>query len=96
MPDQLQIRNKFGQLWEKSRYEPYRRKDGTETRLAVWRSWCAKCGAEFEVTTPEGVVAAEQSHRLETRRCPKHRRHANVIPPIHPAHFGEPEGSDLA
>src|SRR5215471_9353588 len=52
---------------------PYRRRDGTETQLAVWRSSCVICGAEFEITTPLCVATTQQSTAFGVVTCKAHR-----------------------
>lgn len=51
----------------------YIRKDGRPTQIKVWRANCIKCGAAFEVTTPQTATRIEQSHAFNTRCCPDHR-----------------------
>lgn len=57
-----------GQVYSFVRTEPYRRRDGTETELRVYRSGCARCHEPFEVKVSAG------GHRSLNRRCPKHHR----------------------
>jgi hypothetical protein len=47
--------------------EPHTRKDGSKTKLAIWQSDCAECGAVFECRSP--IIAPPQ-----TRRCDEHKR----------------------
>jgi hypothetical protein len=59
-----------GQHYELVRQEPYtRRRDGTLTALAVWRSHCALCGEPFELRTP-----ANSTRFTPNRRYQKHKR----------------------
>ena len=51
----------------------YIRKDGTPTKIKVWRAHCSKCDEPFDVTTPQSVTSIEQSHALKARQCDKHR-----------------------
>lgn len=48
------------------RIEPYTRKDGKQTQVAVWESACATCGAPFEQKSP-----IWRPHPLAN--CPAHR-----------------------
>jgi hypothetical protein len=52
---------------------PYRRRDRTETQLAVWQSTCVICGANFEVTTPLHATTPEESTTFGTITCKAHR-----------------------
>lgn len=57
------------------RTEPYKRKDGSETALAVWVGHCVDCGSPFEVTTPlpwtQGFARTKSFGRV---RCDMHKR----------------------
>lgn len=46
--------------------EPYRRKDGQQSKLLTWASDCPDCQSRFEVKT--GLKGKDL-----TRRCPEHR-----------------------
>lgn len=46
--------------------EPYRRKDGTASRLLIWRSDCPRCGQSFTVKT--GLVTKSLNRRCEPCR----------------------------
>lgn len=50
----------------------YRRKDGTETTLRVWRGFCVVCGEGFEVTTPS-TGHLRRSGSFEVVTCATHR-----------------------
>jgi hypothetical protein len=63
------IKSYKGQLYELTRTEPYTRRDGTETHLAVWRLHCADCGEPLELQTP-----CKSSKFEPNRRCQKHKR----------------------
>ena len=39
-----------GQLYERVRTEPFERKDGGASEIAIWRSTCAQCEDPFECT----------------------------------------------
>jgi hypothetical protein len=47
------------------RIEPYTRRDGTETSVAVWQSVCSQCRGQFECTTPALTLNFKPA-----RRCP--------------------------
>jgi hypothetical protein len=51
-----------------------RRRDGSETTLAIWQSQCVICGANFEVTVPGFVATAEQSKSFLMATCGPHRK----------------------
>jgi hypothetical protein len=46
--------------------QPYRRKDGTASRLLIWRSECPRCGQSFTVKT--GLVTKSLNRRCEPCR----------------------------
>jgi hypothetical protein len=49
---------------------PYTRKDGTHTRLDVWASACAVCGARFTISVPVGSVDSKAFGR---KHCDQHK-----------------------
>jgi hypothetical protein len=51
--------------------EPYTRKDGTVTKLEVWRGFCVVCGEPFEVRTAR---ATSKSKVFQTTTCAIHRK----------------------
>lgn len=55
-------------------FEPYTRRDGTQTAIKRWAASCRTCGAAFTVTTPAGVSRYEQANAFGVRRCERHRR----------------------
>jgi len=57
-----------GQLYECIGERLHIRKDGEVITLAVWRSYCARCGAAFEFATPAGAAFSPN------RRCASHKR----------------------
>jgi len=59
--------------FRKTGTRPYRRKDGTDTTLALWESRCIICGTPFEVATPHDIRTPQQTHSFGTVTCPKHR-----------------------
>lgn len=64
-----EIRMYDNQRYECVAFEPYSRRDGTTTTLAVWESACARCGATFRFKTPESATKFSPN-----RRCEKHKR----------------------
>ena len=62
-----------GQVFDRSREEPYTRADGTRTALVVWVSRCAVCGAEFEVKTPAALADPAASKSFGARHCAAHK-----------------------
>lgn len=58
-----------GRMWTAVGFEPYTRKDGTETELAVWRGHCTRCNSAFLVKTP-AVLLLDSSGSFDTARCP--------------------------
>jgi hypothetical protein len=69
-----------GQHYELMRQDPYTRRDGTLTTLAVWRSHCAQCGDSFELRTP-----VKSSKFVPNRRCQAHKRPGVRVKPKAPA-----------
>jgi hypothetical protein len=59
--------------WLRIGEREHTRRDGRPTVLAVWRSKCVICDEAFEVATPRGVKAVEQSKRFEMTTCCAHR-----------------------
>ncbi|OJU90984.1 MAG: hypothetical protein BGO13_08635 [Burkholderiales bacterium 66-5] len=57
-----------GRVWRAVGFEPYTRKDGSETELAVWRGYCTKCNQAFEVKTP-GATILDASGSFDRKRC---------------------------
>jgi hypothetical protein len=53
-----------GQEYWLDRWDPYIRRAGSKTKLAVWIGQCADCGAEFECRSPWGVPPTTQRCRL--------------------------------
>lgn len=60
-------------------FEPYVRKDGGLTELALWEGRCARCNTPFVVKTPGRIAAlsaAEADQRTKSFgaiHCPAHR-----------------------
>ncbi|WP_051334783.1 hypothetical protein [Bradyrhizobium sp. Ai1a-2] len=55
-----------GQKYRLIDVRPYRRLDGRDSQIMVWRSRCMTCGALFETTTPFRELTKA------TRRCSAH------------------------
>ncbi|MFC3323318.1 hypothetical protein [Mesorhizobium cantuariense] len=67
------------QVYRRIGLEPYSKKDGSQTTLAIWRSNCRFCGAEFDCkTSREAQVFKAALH------CKAHRRRADRVPPAAP------------
>ena len=58
-----------GQLYRCEAIEPYTRRDGRPSAVAIVTSECAKCGEPFTLTVPAVVVEFKPN-----RRCQKHKR----------------------
>lgn len=58
-----------GRLWVVAGFEPYTRKDGVETELALWSGTCVKCSEPFQVKSPRTLVL-EYSGSFDAARCP--------------------------
>lgn len=61
-----------GQKYRLIDIRPYRRLDGRDSAIMVWRSRCIECGDLFETTTPL------QELTKATRRCPTHVRRGKI------------------
>ena len=57
-----------GQPYELIGAEPYRRRDGRDVLIPVWRAPCIECGEWFETTTPQRRL------KYPSRRCRLHTR----------------------
>lgn len=62
--------------------EPYRRKDGSMSRLLTWHCECAQCSAPFTIQSGLSVAALN-------RRCVKHKRPGQRL------NRGRPRGQPL-
>lgn len=62
-----------GRLYRCVRIEPYERKDGGLSLLAIWEARCAACGAPYEIATP---VSYQRSKTFERANCDAHKRRA--------------------
>lgn len=58
-----------GQEYRPIYTRPHRRKDGSETVLAIWESDCSTCGEPFTVATPLFSIKF-----MPNRRCQRHKR----------------------
>jgi hypothetical protein len=67
-----------GQVYRLERVEPYQRRDGMMTSIAVWSSACADCGAPFVFTEPLGRFPGN-------RRCTAHQAPGRRVPGPWPA-----------
>jgi hypothetical protein len=61
-----------GRVFEHVEGVPHTRADVTFTTLAVWVSGCAKCGAAFRVSTPEGATPVT-SKAFGRKHCDQHK-----------------------
>jgi hypothetical protein len=57
------------QLYTLVASEPFIRRDGRQTVLAIWQSHCAQCGQCFEFKRPTRAVKFQPN-----RRCQLHKR----------------------
>ena len=62
-----------GRLWVATGIEPYTRKDGSQTELAVWKGHCKRCGGSFELKTP-AAFALDKSSSFEVAHCQECRK----------------------
>jgi len=58
-----------GQRYTAIEAVPHVCRDGRETTLTRWLSWCATCGQPFTFTSPTSAKAFQPN-----RRCAKHKR----------------------
>ena len=49
--------------------EPYTRKDGSATALAIWRGTCRVCGSAYEVSTPGCLPAFIKANAFGRVHC---------------------------
>ena len=57
-----------GRVWGAIGVEPYTRKDGQETVLAVWQGSCTACGGPIVVRTPR-LANLSKTNTFYTKRC---------------------------
>lgn len=57
-----------GQLYERVRIEPFARRDGTASAVAIWRSICTQCQISFECTTPTVMPRFRPARRCDECR----------------------------
>lgn len=62
-----------GRLIKLLRIEPYRRKDGTASAVAVWQATCKACGAAFEIATPSNLQSVVAGKAFTVVNCHNHR-----------------------
>lgn len=58
-----------GQLYERLRIEPFVRKDGSASSIAIWRSTCVQCREGFDCTTPAIMPRFKAVRRCENCRA---------------------------
>lgn len=71
------VREYDGQRFECVRIEPYIRRDGVMSSVAVWRSKCAACRTSFDFRSPLRVARFQPN-----RRCVRHRRPGQRVRPV--------------
>lgn len=76
-----EVREHRGQAYICERLEPYVNRSGVETRLAVWASGCAQCGAAFEFRTRLMLDKFEPNKRCVLHRQPGVRARGKPRPP---------------
>jgi hypothetical protein len=59
-----------GQPYWRAGHRNHTTRDGRETILDVWRSFCAECGEPFHSAQPSGSERFEPARRCETHRKP--------------------------
>lgn len=65
-----------GRLFHLVSVQPYTRKDGSASALAVWRGTCRVCGSAFELTTSGNLncLTSPSSNSLGRVHCDEHKR----------------------
>lgn len=58
-----------GLLYERLRIEPFARKDGSASSIAIWRSICQQCQHHFECTTPAIAPRFRPARRCQDCRA---------------------------
>jgi hypothetical protein len=69
----MEVTSYAGFRFVRGNEEPYKRKDGTWTVLAVWHANCRKCGEAFTVKTPASAKQYTDSKSFGSRHCDKHK-----------------------
>ena len=64
-----------GRLFHLAAVQPYTRKDGGASTLAIWRGTCRVCGAAYEVSTPGSVGAFIKASAFGRVHCDAHLLH---------------------
>lgn len=84
-----------GQMYERLRIEPFERKDGSASSVAIWRSTCAQCEEPFECTSPAIVPRFRPARRCED--CRKKCKWGDRFKKSDPALMGPlPDGRPIA
>jgi hypothetical protein len=68
------IRQYHGQVYGRLGQIPHTCRDGRETNLVVWGSFCARCRAKFTFTTPAGASKFQPN-----RRCQRCKRQGQCV-----------------
>lgn len=53
--------------------QPYTRKDGSASALAVWRGTCRVCGAAFELKTTANLGSLTATKSMQRVHCDLHK-----------------------
>jgi hypothetical protein len=69
----MEIKSADGFSFVRFGEEPYTRKDGVQTVLALWRANCKECGSAFTVKTPVSVDSYWDSKSFLLRHCDEHK-----------------------
>ena len=69
----MEVKSKTGLVFRLVGEEPYRKKDGSMTKLRVWTSACKVCDETFTVSTPGNADKQEDSKAFSMLHCQKHR-----------------------
>ena len=73
-----EVRMFRGQRYECGAIEPYTRKDGVQSSVALWATHCATCGQPFTVTMAVGQWDWP-NFKGPTRRCRKHAKSGSRV-----------------
>jgi len=61
-----------GRVFHLTAVQPYTRKDGSASALAIWRGTCRICGAAYEVSTPASVSTFIKAKAFGRVHCDTH------------------------
>lgn len=61
-----------GRLFHLAAVQPYTRKDGSASALAIWRGTCRVCGTAYEVSTPASLSTITKSNVFGRVHCDTH------------------------